>query len=302
MGTEDKAPGKLVSNCSLHWLTATIPRNVAITARQQAAELAERIEKCTTPADGIPSPRSYTRALALSYGTLSWHPDRPDMRICYNAPGSALEQMFGGGLPPLRVFYALRGAGARFTRVDMALDYPDRVDLGDIIRAAKLHPETTRARTLTPYDTVTLAGEVSQRTTGCYVGSTRSDRFLCCYDKGLELGVSDLLLTRIEARNRKVLAQQAADMLADNTLSTTARTIIRTFADFPVDWWQSALSGPVTELPPVGRKDTDTTRWLCEQVAPVLAREIGQTGGMESRCYQVFAQVIIEATPLTRET
>lgn len=218
------------------------------------------------------------------------------MRICYNVTGSALELGTEANLKPINMIDALRSLNARFTRLDLALDYPDRVDLGEIVEAAKAHPDSTKARSLIPYKFVDIDGKIEEVVTGVYVGSTRSDRFLCCYDKGRELQLSELMLTRIEARNRKLKAQQAANLVGENTLSTATRSIIKQFADFPLQWWQNALTGPIEEVEPVGRKQTDTTKWLIDIVAPVLAREIKEQGGMNSTVYQVFAKVIIDHT------
>lgn len=221
------------------------------------------------------------------------------MRICYNISGSGLDQAYKHDLAPLRIFDALMSMGARVTRVDIALDWPERVDIGALVDIAKQHPDCVHARTLTPYNTIKLrAGEVNDRTTGLYVGSLRSDRFLCIYDKGLELGLSDVMLKRIEARNRAYHARQAAATIASETLPVAARSIIKSLADFPIGWWESALSGPITALEPIGRKETDTERWLCEDIAPVVARVIKDTGGMSSLVYQTFAKLIIDATSI----
>lgn len=284
------------SNTSIHWLTATIDRNEKLSPAAQVRQLAQAVERCTDLTPCKPQPRNYTDGLQSTLGTFSWHGARPDMKVCYNASGAPLDTAYDLDLPPLRLVMALHGNNAKFTRIDLALDYPGEVDIADIIRAAKAHPETTRARTLIPYDQVKLEGEIEHRTTGVYIGSTKSDRWITVYDKALEAGLPDILLTRIEARNRKRMAQRIADSLIGDSLPVVTRSVIRDFADFPLDWWQDALSGPVTSLPPVGRKVTDTARWLIEQIAPVVDREIRATGGMHSPVYQAFASVIAQNT------
>lgn len=289
------------SNFSLHWLTATIHRDSHMSPEAQAAKLAQSIERCDHPEPADPFPRNYTKAIRGTLGTFSWHPDRDDMKICYNLTGTQLEAAYAQDLPHTRLLRALMGNAAAFTRIDLALDYPVAVDIGEVVRAAKAHPETTRAKTLIPYDQVELSEGVRQRTTGVYVGSTKSERWLTVYDKALELQLPDLLLTRIEARNRKRKAQQVADMLERDTIPKVTRSVIRDFADLPLDWWQDALTGPSTELPPVGRKQTDTEKWLCEVIAPLLDREIKATGGPAGRLYQTFVKVIVDNTQLSSE-
>ena len=286
------------SNFSLHWLTATITRDTTISPEKQAARLAELVERCRETEPAEPFPRNYTKAIRGTLGTFSWHPDRDDMKICYNLTGSQLESAYEADLPPLRLLHALMGNDAAFTRIDLALDYPKAVDIGEVVAAAKKHPESTRAKSLIPYDHVELSESVRQRTTGVYVGSTKSDRWLTVYDKGLELQLPDLLLTRIEARNRKRKAQQVADMLESETIPTVTRSVIRDFANLPLDWWQDALTGPATTLPPVGRKQTDTERWLIEIIAPLLDREIKAHGGPAGMLYQTFVKVIVDNTRL----
>lgn len=272
-----------------------------MTPETQAAQLALSIERCKTPEPAEPFPRNYTKAIKGTLGTFSWHPGRDDMKICYNLTGTQLEAAYDAELPPTRILRALIGNSAAFTRIDLALDYPKAVDIREVVTTAKDHPESTRARTLIPYDQVMLEGEVRQRTTGVYVGSTKSDRWLTVYDKGEELQLPDLLMTRIEARNRKRMAQRVADMLEADTLPNVTRSVIRDFADLPLEWWQDALTGPSTELPPIGRKATDTVRWLCEVVAPLLDREIKASGGPAGVLYQTFVKVIVNNTRLETE-
>lgn len=286
------------SNCSIHWITATIQRDLDSNPEKQIRTLAEHIENTTQLTPCKPQPRNYTDGLQATLGTFSWHRERPDMKVCYNVSGAPLDSAYDAGLPPLKLVQALHGNNANFTRVDMALDYPGDVDIADVIGAAKKRPDTTKARKLIPYDQVKLEGEIEHRTTGVYIGSTKSDRWLTVYDKALEANLPDILLTRIEARNRRRMAQRVADGLRGESIAVMTRTIIREFADFPLDWWQDALTGPVTTLPPVGRKQTDTDTWLIEQIAPLVDRRIKLTDGMASPVYLAFARIIAKNTSI----
>lgn len=287
---------------AIHWFTGTRPVPEQCNIQELAFDTIHAIEGQYPDQACTPYPRNYSHGWLGKFGTVSYHPQHKRMGVCYNLTGDACERFYDdlGTLTP--IIMKTRIQGIRASRIDMAIDIPEECDIGAIPNMVEEQPNTTRARVCTPYDEITTDGKTSKRqTTGVYIGSRLSKRFVIVYNKALQAELWGELKTRIELRNKKVKARQASDMIAQYGLADSTRSLIRDYADLPITWWQEALAGPLVEIPPIGKPETDTVAWLIDQVAPVLNRELKRINDPSSRLYMTYANIIANNTPITRE-
>lgn len=257
---------------AVHWLTATI-MPPGWPNEYSATRLAERLCASVT-GKGRPYPNSYTDAVELDPGRISWHHSEPRMKLCFNLTGSDCEQWYSEGRFISSTIRDLVSGEANLTRIDAAIDYHGEAEIGEVVDLFESEPGWTKARTVVPYQELRRDAEgVSRAWSGVYIGSRSSQRFLRVYDKARETGI-DGQWTRIELVTRDSYAAALGESIVINGLPDATRGMIRQVADPPLDWWQEAVSGGAAESPPVGRKVTDTDRWLIETVLPVLERRL----------------------------
>lgn len=282
------------STVAIHWLTATIDPPGTIDDTPLAAEhVAVRLLRQPVRGATAPYPRNYTRALETAYGRLSWHPEQPRMKICYSMSGNDCERAYADGVSVSKILATLYNHSANFTRLDVAIDFYGRADIGAIADVFAESAAWTTAHTVLPYRQLTRDERgVSVVDSGVYIGSRHSDRFLCVYNKGLERGESTTDWTRIELRVRKERANALAEMVMSAGLGPAARAAIRDFANPPLGWWQEALAGDATEVIRGHRRQSDTARWLAEQVAPILERELLRLDSPLDPLYVLYAGIV----------
>lgn len=176
----------------------------------------------------------------------------------------------------------LRDAKFSFTRIDMAVDAinfklrPQRatkeLKLGRCKTRAKLSPTNSDPRDL---------GYTQ------YVGKKTSEVYLRIYDKAEEMGI-DADYTRVELVVKHGRANYAAQQIVQ---SVDYRAMVRAYADFPA-WrqWKRIMDADPIKLPSQ-RKETNTERWLMDQCAPALARQIYLTNSTEF--YEKFKLAVV---------
>lgn len=276
------------------WLTATVPypTHEPLTPDSANAMVRGWPGQAVT-GEARPYPWNYAEAVRLRYGVLSWHNDQRRMRVCVNLTGADLAEYYGDGHNVRDLFHAIWSGFGRFTRVDVAIDYHRPADIAALIADIDRERRATRAGVVTPYQQLRLdtPGD-SLRTTGVYIGSRKSDRYLCVYDKAVELELTDQLWTRIELRNRKAKAEQIGLAGAHGDVVSAARGVIRNHTYPDTDWWRDALDGECQHVGPVQRKQTDTMRWLIETVAPVLAQALRDENSLTGELLRTYQGVI----------
>jgi len=186
-------------------------------------------------------------------------------------------------------------AGARITRLDVALDDDAGLLTVDRLRAAVVAGEVTRLSRRWRYVEDDLGGQT------LYLGSRESDVSLCCYDKTAErqasaggavgsgsTGVVGCRVTRLELRTRHERAHALAVRLSESQAwGVLVAGVIRAYCEvrqptadtnrrrWPVaDWWLQFL-GAVERvrltLAPAMRTVETVRSWIARQVAPSLA-------------------------------
>jgi hypothetical protein len=278
------------------WITATVPypSHEKLTPAS-AAELVDCWPGQSVTGEARPYPRNYAEAVSLSFGVLSWHNEQRRMRVCLNMNGGNLADYYQHGHKVRELLHAIWSGFGRFTRLDIAIDYHRPADIAALIADIDADRTCTRAGVVTPYQQLRLdtPGD-ALRTTGVYIGSRKSDRYLCVYDKAVQLELSDELWTRIELRNRKAKAEQLGLAGAHGDIVAASRGVIRNHTYPVTDWWRDALTGDCEHVAPVPRKQTNTARWLIETVAPVLADELRHEGSLTGELLKTYQRIVGE--------
>jgi len=287
------------STVSIDWLTCTlaIDRLPGESRGDVVERMARWVFKSAPVPGAVPYPRNYTESVGLDYGRLSWHPDQPGMKTCYVLTGADCASMVSDGKSPVDRLKMLVDQGAHFTRVDVAIDYFGYYDLNDVIDHFDDQPRWTNARVLTPYSQIDYKPEegVREQITGVYLGSRKSEVFICMYNKALEQDQPGDRL-RIELRAKGRYAGGVADMIDKQGLPMTARAAIIEYANPPLGWFQDALSGPLGQGVTVGKRETDTRRWLLEIILPVLDRELAKVDTVRDPLYSKYKHILDKAT------
>lgn len=279
---------------SLHWLTATFKWHPYLPT---AAEMIERLSgffDAGRPRLGEPYPRNYSHGLQWAGGTLSYHPGEPQMGFCANWTGVQVEDYYKAGKTPQELLQRVRDASGKLTRLDIAWDIfrpygievvYDAIEDGDFKCRAK--PELQK---YPRPDDATYWG----RPVTVYLGSRQSERRICIYNKAAEQGTPHPW-TRVEYRARRERAEQLATAILQDGPAAAFRAVVEDFAPGGTrpKWWREMLRGDVAGLPPMPRKETDTQRWLLEQVLPVLDRELAAGGPAARKLDEAFSGVLL---------
>lgn len=291
---------------SIDWLTMT----QAWQAGRPEQTALKRMRELT-PAQIIepgmrPYPRNYNTAMGGKQMLASWHTDHPKMKVCYNMTGSQCTEYYLAGGKMRELVRRAWQDELNFTRIDFAVDYFGDADIRELVETIADNPECTVARKMSPYRQIEMVGnEKKEYDSGVYIGSQKSPRYICVYNKALEQGMTDQNWTRIELRTRRTMAIQLAEAIVKNGVETAGKQTVRNYAYPAVDWWRDALQGDAIEIPPIGRKETDTRRWLIEVVGPVLAAELQTVDSWNDPLYRTYKQMIDKATnsiPLSKDS
>lgn len=244
---------------TVHWNTDTLNRfrkafslELAATAvsNQTGPWLAEK------PLHGYTSAVSH--ALSPGLRVMASEPDSP-MGIHVSWSGSALQEV-----NPRAVLRQALLMGASVSRIDIAIDIPEHLDLKAYKAALDEGAAVTRAR-----DWNLIVGRTGQT---LYVGSRTSEKFLRIYDKAAEQNTEGPWF-RIELECKGDFARGVSKHV-DAEGYDYFGDIIRGFCDWPHNHeWLSAITSPtLLEGIPRPEKQRDTYAWLMNAAAPSLAK------------------------------
>jgi len=217
----------------------------------------------------------YTIGRLSEFGHQVWkNPERPDMGTHVVWTGDACDD---SPTPVVTLIGQLLDSGARFTRIDLAIDAinfnlrPSRAT-----KELNLGRVKTRAKTSRRTDDARLPGYTQ------YIGKKSSESYIRIYDKAAEMGIEQDH-TRVELVVRHTKAQSAASAIV---FGNDFRRLVVSIANF-AEWseWREAFQVAEVKLP-TERKQTNTQKWLLEAVAPSLAREIVLSGN--TLFYEMF--------------
>jgi hypothetical protein len=215
-----KAPAMGSDEIGVDWLSATFPDEA------YDGLLAWLFEREGRPVDVEHGRHGFNRAVRFGSG-LTLSDGHASGRCMVNLPGSACAVYGSDVVVELcGLLISLAGDGVTFTRVDVRRDLvkPDNRLVGTLIQACE-HGGLRRVRGFKSFverdaDTLELTGH------GVYLGSSKSPRFVRCYDKGLE---SSLLPAGQWVRFEGQFREEFADAAVRQLVSCASSWIVPAF-------------------------------------------------------------------------
>lgn len=205
----------------------------------------------------------YTIGKLSEFGHQVWkNPERPDMGTHVVWTGQACDD---SPTPVVTLIGQLVDSGARFTRIDLAIDA-----INFNLRPSRATKELNLGRVKTRAKKSLRTDDARNPGYTQYIGQKTATIFLKLYDKAAEMGVVGDH-TRIELTVRSARANRAAREIVRGT---DFRSMVVSFADFP-EWreWRAIMEVDPVKLPKEQREG-NTERWLLDQCAPALAKVI----------------------------
>jgi|GEM_PF-2081433 hypothetical protein len=251
----------------LDWVTYTVPYEVGY----ENAFLSHSALFCT--GEKVANHKGYDTTLRLTHGRVSFHTQYPKQKISVSFTGSELAHLVDKNVPLYELLsYALR-IGGKFTRLDFALDYFGPSSAYELQEASDQMRLRTAARNVTSMKTTTRtrAGDIVGYTT--YIGSRRSERYVCCYDKGVKEGKTEPW-TRIELRTSKSWGQRLGKSMVASGIGEAGKQFIRDYIQCDIPWFVEATTGPSVQVQPFDDDEANPKGWLLNNVLPVLRREL----------------------------
>lgn len=207
----------------------------------------------------------YTAVVAFDAGSVSLHGKRADMGACIVLRGSDLDYVrTNGGDSDQLVLDILERA--RPSRIDIACDICERVDIGALYNYITAQPSAIGGRR-------TMYISDNEGGSGAYIGSPSSDRRVRVYDKAAQLGAPGAR-TRVELVVRGRRAHEAGRTIRTHGIAAYYRSHIVDMMRIDDTWYQQVTTGETAPLDPLGRRETDSIRWLIEQVLPTFTRAL----------------------------
>lgn len=238
---------------SIDWISVTFK---PVKSVSYPAEIDREMTECK-PVNGYNVGVRYTDGRIELTHTL-----RPEMGCHVIASGQTLRAM---KCDPIAYLKHVVSSGARVTRLDIAIDAKNcNLVASDATKYIKNGEVITRAKQFPAWSDPTNKGYTQ------YIGKKTSSAFVRIYNKAAEVGV-DGDWTRVECSFGERRANQAAQAIIQNG---DFIGLVRGFVDFP-EWenWQNVMSdSPVQTV--YEKRLSNTRKWLLEQCAPTLAREV----------------------------
>lgn len=212
---------------------------------------------------------AYDRAMRYGDGrTEMTHSKRADMGTHVALTGSVIGQYGQRAYELLDIYRTGQG---RFSRIDLAVDVFNMPGFTPEMATTLIQAGKCRSRSRA----FPLWHDAVGRGYTQYVGAPSSDVRVRIYDKGAERRLDDLQWVRVEAQYRRRRAHTCACAITDGT---EERELIRDAVDFP-EWpeWEKVFRMPAVHMK-TEKQDTNTERWLLQQCAPALARQVALSG------------------------
>ena len=223
----------------------------------------------------------YNRSRKYQDGRLlMWNNSRQDMGYHWVFSGSTLTNLAERGLVPYILLRDYIAAGASISRLDLALDvYNSGLRLEDLELAIERNEQESTSR---KFSRVKGIGENEGFT--LYIGSRQSTIYARLYDKAQERGETGdwkrLELELKAGRANAIGAKIASEGM--RVLTTIIPGLLRGLIDFPtIPLWGEILKAEKQYTPQSQKKETNTMKWLLDQCAPALAREMILGGNTE---------------------
>lgn len=212
----------------------------------------------------------YNTGLKFSDGRMEFtHSTRADMGLHIQWDGASLDRL---EMPVISLVEFLYIAGAKFTRIDLAVDAVGHgLKPGDATNEIREKRFKCRCKKTPAWFDPSFGGWTQ------YLGTKASEIHLRIYDKAAELGISgDYCRVELVVKGRR--ANEAAKAIIRGT---DFRSLVAGYAQFP-EWkeWCAIMVADVVALP-AEKKETATDLWLLNQCAKTLARRLDELGDDE---------------------
>lgn len=287
---------------NIDWLRYTVPWEITDLfewEKKAPIDLLRRAVAIATMPVGVFRPTgeekrgilNYNKRYELGAGDLLFHTERPEQKVMIDIQGQGCAKYREHGVTDYDMLDYVRNSVARVARIDIALDYyaiGSPLDIRDAHRQGKTR---TSIRNTTEVVERVGGGKVASETV--YFGSSTSDRRVRIYDKRAQMQ-TDYPWVRVEATLKSDAALIALNALNSHTLDDAGRAIIRSIVDTSaVQWWVKAMTGPTIQLEALGRKETDTDKWLLGIVRDSLEKRLIETMSADDfRLYDAFLQTL----------
>jgi hypothetical protein len=224
--------------------------------------------------DEIGGISGYTNGRQLRIGRMYWHAKMHSQRVLIVLSGDDWQRIETANIDPMTLIDWIRVKDHRLTRIDLAMDlFHWDANFNDIREWFDHDAMETSAQRCGLYDDHKKLGVKRIASGTVYLGSSASDRQARCYDKGAEQD-KKINWLRFELILR---ADRAAGFLANSENGSLVELARGEFDDFifaPDTWFSEAISGKMVSVKPIGKRDTDTVKWLIQTVYPALETEL----------------------------
>lgn len=263
----------------IDWLTYTVPRDVPL-------------EEALLPHDALyitgevlPNIKGYNVRLALTHGSISYHTEYPEHKLCIQFTGSDLWNLRKNGVNLNEMLkYGRQVLNANVTRLDYAVDWHADNSPLDLFRAWRDGQLRTEARHCTlDWGCEKSKGELQDAYT-VYFGKNKSKRRLRIYDKAAQLNVPGPWV-RSELIMRDGFGNQVADAMIREGIAEAGNQAIRDFIECDIDWFNQAIRGPSVYIQTPPPKEHDTDQWFID-ILPTFIQRLDE--GIETGNYRVF--------------
>jgi len=217
---------------------------------------------------------SYNETVESEFCSISWHNERPEMRIMFQMTGKQLSKARRAGHDESAILRWCLENGLRFTRLDFALDIFDCggevLDFSDAWQTTALH---TLGRKMTA---IKSEGTTENKGNTVYLGSRQSTRMVRVYDKGKERGTA-LDWIRVEMEWKQDRAGQLAQHMQEHGVKEAGMRHLRDFIPYSqIEWFEDSMGDSMEwfSIESIGRPLTDHERWLHEVCIPAVANGV----------------------------
>lgn len=221
------------------------------------------------------------------------NPKRRDMGVHIAYSGRTLNTYRDNGVEPLDIVRRHLARHATFSRIDLAFDLRNTpLDIRGMYDQLFDGRATTKAKSYN-----LLTGSDGGAT--LYIGSRQSECFLRVYDKGVESGEGGNW-KRIELELKGSKAQFAAFTMAHSPNEQAfkwAQGALKGYATFEDPTWAALCAADTILLSRANKPETDTRKWLIDQVAPAMAKYMNRTGD-----YKLLADFMAVLSALENKT
>lgn len=217
---------------------------------------------------------SYNMGVENSLHRIYWHSEHPEFRVMVECSGQELSRTRKNGGTDDGIIRAAISEGAKFTRIDYAVDL---FDTGGTPLDVKECYHTGQLATIA--HSVSLVEKTSkEKSLGAtvYIGSRQSERLLRIYDKGKQ-SKTELDWIRVELEMKGKRAEQFGHMMAKEGRDELGKSAIAELIEWSdIPWLESIWEGTnrLVDIDSIGRPETDRERWIRKVVVPVIENEL----------------------------